>query len=745
MIKQWYTAKELSGLPGLPKSDRNIRLNANKHGWTSRSKARGKGFEYHFDSLPLETKAYLRAKTVEKSTDVSVIAAKSVITQSAAKQSQSRQQRISNKSQGLKAFMCLTEVKQEKAKAREKIVTAYEQFIAPYIDAGNKSDGINAFVIGFNSEKLLADKAVRTHVKQVAERTLYRWSKAYSQDGVMGLVDQYKGNAKSKIDEQPRLGEFLMALVTKKPHLLKQAAKVRDMAMVRSDEYGWQLPSISSFKRWLNQYADKHELEHAFTTNPTLYTDKYRPLFARMYPHIDGPNQVWEFDSTPTDVELNVNGRLKRHSIVAVIDAYTRRVQLIVAPTSNSEAICLLLRKTLLEWGLPEEGAIMRTDNGSDYVSQRTTTIFNLLDLKLSKANAFSGWEKPFIERFFGTMSRVLMEKMPGYIGHSVSDRQQIEAMYNFAKRIGEGKKQAEAERLSLALTPEQLQQALNDYLEFDYNHVPHDKTDKTPFELYAGAGYQKRVIGNDHILDTLLNFIGTAKVVRGSVKADGVQYTAPELMEASWQRQTVRVFVDPCDIGRATLYPIDQWDTYVDAVNMDLVNRGIAPSEFRERRKQTQKELAAFRKSAKRLQQEFGIDSLYADELAQKKLQRASLSYIESTTGHGNNAIAGLNTATSNKQHQLNENELAAIERQREAIAKRKASMAEQESRIVRSDHEKAVLLTQDSLTRKLSQAEQDWLKKYRLNNLLQRNRLDKILNQQKVKKAEQLHRQVK
>lgn len=740
MDKQYFTLQALVNMPGMYTTVQGNRKLANREGWKKKKCEQGKGFEYHVDCLPIETQAYLRAESIEQSTDSNVVAAKSALKQEAAGKSQSRQQRISGKAEGLAQFMCLNEAKQNKARAREVVIKAFTEFAVPYEDAGNKSTGVMLFIAAFNSSEILASSGLRQHVKQIARPTLYRWVKAYDAHGVIALVDQYKAVKQSKIDDQPRLGEFLMALVTKKPHLLKQAAKVRDMAVVRAAEYAWDLPSISSFKRWLNQYADKHELEHAFTTNPTLYTDKYRPLFARMYPHIDGPNQVWEFDSTPTDVELNVNGKLKRHAVVAVIDAYTRRVQLIVAPTSNSEAICLLLRKTLLEWGLPEEGAIMRTDNGSDYVSKRTTTIFNLLDLKLSKANAFSGWEKPFIERFFGTMSRVLMEKMPGYIGHSVSDRQQIEAMYNFAKRIGEGKKQAEAERLSLALTPEQLQQALNDYLEFDYNHVAHNKTGKTPFELYTGAGYQKRSIDNAHILDTLLNFIGTAKVVRGSVKADGVQYTAPELMEAAWQRQTVRVFIDPCDIGRATLYPIDQWDTYVDAVNMDLVNRGIAPSEFRERRKQTQKELAVFRKSAKRLQQEFGIDSLYADELAQKKLQRASLSYIERTTGHDNSAIAGLSHASTSKQHQLSKTELAAIERQREAIAKRKANVAEQESRIVRTDHEKAVMLTHELLSRTLNQTEQDWLKKYRLNNILQRNRLDKIL-----KKAEQHHRQVK
>ncbi|UCX05454.1 DNA-binding protein [Shewanella glacialimarina] len=740
MIKPYYTLQELLNIPGMYTTVQGNRKLANREGWIKKKCEQGKGFEYHIDSLPTETQGYLKAKAVESSTLTSVISAKSALKQDEVQSKQNRQQRINVKSQGLAQFMCLSEAKQSKAKAREMVINAFSEFVSPYEAAGNKSAGVAVFVKAFNTSTLLNTKDVRTQVTQLAKATLYRWYKAYEEQGIIGLVDQYKGQTASKIDLQPRLNEFLLALVTKKPHLLNQANKVRDLALVRAAEYGWDLPSISSFKRWLVQYEVKNELAHTFTTNPTKYTDKYRPLFARMYPHLSGPNQVWEFDSTPTDVELNVNGKLKRHSVVAVIDAYTRDVQLIVAPTSNSEAICLLLRKTLLEWGLPEEGAIMRTDNGSDYVSKRTTTIFNLLDLKISKANAFSGWEKPFIERFFGTMSRVLMEKMPGYIGHSVSDRQQIESMYNFAKRIGEGKKQAEAERLDLALTPEQLQQVLNDYLEFDYKHVPHDKTGKTPFELKVGSNYRKRVIDNPHTLDTLLNFIGTATVVRGTVKADGIQYTAPELMEAAWQRQTVRVFIDPCDIGRATLYPVDQWDTYVDAVNMDLVNRGIAPSEFRDRRKQTQKELAAFRKSAKRLQEEFGIDALYADELAQKKLLRANLSHLEQTSTHSNSAITGLHAATVAKNTQLSETELNAIERQREAMAERRSRQAHQESRIVRSDHEKAVLLTTDSLHRTLNEKESEWLKKYRLNNVLHRNRLDKILKQ-----AEQPHRQVK
>ncbi|GGI81992.1 transposase [Shewanella hanedai] len=727
-------------MPGMHTTVQGCRKLANREGWLKRKCAQGKGFEYHIDCLPIETKAFLYLNIIEKSADTLAVSARSALNQDAVCDAKDRALKIMNKSDGLKQFMCISEVKQAKAKAREEVIVSYERFIKPYKDAGNKSGGTHAFIVGFNSGRLQGETDVHSCIRQIGERTLYRWQKAYHEQGIIGLVDQYKSVATSKIDGCPRLDEFLMALVTKKPHLLGQAAKVHSLAKVRAAEYGWKLPSVSSFKRWLTQYVIKHEVQHAYTTNPTKYTDKYRPLFAHTYPNIDGPNQVWEFDSTPTDIELNVNGKLKRHSVVAVIDAFTRRVQLVVSPTSNSEAICLLLRKTLIEWGLPEEGAIMRTDNGSDYVSNRTTTIFNLLDLTISKANAFSGWEKPFIERFFGTMSRVLMEKMPGYIGHSVSDRQQIEAMYNFAKRIGEGKKKAEAERLSIALTPEQLQQVLNDYLEFDYNHVPHSRDGITPFERYARSDYQKRSIDNPHVLDTLLNFIGTATVTRGTVKAGSVQYTAPELMEVSWQRQKVRVFVDPADIGRATLYPIERWDTYVDAVNMDLIYRGISPVAYRERRKETQKELAVFRKHARRLQEEFGIDALYADELAQKKLQRANIAHLERTTSHNNSAIDGLSSAATDKQRSLSSVELAAIERQREAIAERRERLAQQESRIVRSDHEKAVMLTTDSVTRDLTDNEQEWLKRYRLNNVLQRNRLDKILQQ-----AESNNRQVK
>ncbi|WP_299001740.1 DNA-binding protein [uncultured Shewanella sp.] len=741
MNHNWFTPSELLGKPHMPNTVQGVRYKASKENWKSRQRqGKGGGKEYYIESLPAETQSFMIVNCtndINLETNVSIA---HLVQKDGAIREQERKNAFAAKTTAMQRFMGLSESVQNKAKAKEKVVQALGSYLIPYEAAGNKKLGIEAFINAFNHNELSSVAEIYPIISKVTRPVLYRWQAAYKKEGIMGLVDKRKSPNTNKIDTQHRLNEFINALITAKPHLLNQPKKVREMALVKAAEFNWELPSIGSFKRWLAQYAAKNEVALAYITNPTQYTDKYRPLFSTMYPQVDGPNQVWEFDSTPTDVELNVDGKLKRHCIVAAIDVYTRRVQLIVSPASHSEAICLLLRKCLLEWGIPEEGAIMRTDNGSDYVSKRTTTIFEMLELKQSRAAAFSGWEKPFIERFFGTMSRVLMEKMPGYIGHSVNDRQQIEAMHTFAMRIGDGKKQVQAERLGLALTPHQLQEALNNYLEFDYNHVPHDKSKKTPFELYAESGYKKRAITNEHVLDYLLNYIGTSTVARGGVRAGNVRYTAPELMEVAWQRKKVRVFVDPNDIGRATLYPIEGFETYVEAVNHELVNNGISPVLYRERRKQAQKDLAVMRKTAKKLQEEFGINNLYADELAQKKALNDSLRHIERPVEHNNASIKGLEAGSQRRQDSLSANELAMIERQRLEMAERKQRAAKHESHIVRTDHEKAMMLTKESLNRTLTQTEEKWLKQYRLNNVLQRSRLDRVL-----KSADSAHRQVR
>jgi putative transposase len=59
-MKQWYSAFELAGLPGLPALSNNITRKAKAEKWQSRQRTgRGGGKEYAYNSLPKPTQAAL--------------------------------------------------------------------------------------------------------------------------------------------------------------------------------------------------------------------------------------------------------------------------------------------------------------------------------------------------------------------------------------------------------------------------------------------------------------------------------------------------------------------------------------------------------------------------------------------------------------------------------------------------------------------------------------------------------------
>ncbi|WP_445157371.1 transposase domain-containing protein [Halomonas sp. E14] len=60
MSREWYTPKELAGLPGMPGTPQNVTAKAKREDWESRARSgRGGGREYAFASLPVETQAAL--------------------------------------------------------------------------------------------------------------------------------------------------------------------------------------------------------------------------------------------------------------------------------------------------------------------------------------------------------------------------------------------------------------------------------------------------------------------------------------------------------------------------------------------------------------------------------------------------------------------------------------------------------------------------------------------------------------
>ena len=158
-------------------------------------------------------------------------------------------------------------------------------------------------------------------------------------------------------------------------------------------------------------------------------------------------NALWEIDATTADVLLSDG---QRHTILGIIDVWSRRVLLHVTRTSPSSAVCTALRRAILAWGVP---SAVRCDNGKEFISKHTRTALKDLGIAQETAPPFQPERKPFIERALGTFSHDLLELLPGFCSHDVSDRQAIRSRRSFSARFGRG------ENAEGRLTPEAFQE----------------------------------------------------------------------------------------------------------------------------------------------------------------------------------------------------------------------------------------------------------------------------------------------
>lgn len=74
MKREWFLAKDLIDIPGLPSTPQGINKRAKIEGWLKRATSvpgvRGRSFEYHVDSLPAAIRGFLRGDSLDSSTDV---------------------------------------------------------------------------------------------------------------------------------------------------------------------------------------------------------------------------------------------------------------------------------------------------------------------------------------------------------------------------------------------------------------------------------------------------------------------------------------------------------------------------------------------------------------------------------------------------------------------------------------------------------------------------------------------------
>ena len=512
----WVTGREIAGLPGAPGGHYDVSRWAYRHGVARRRRrGRGGGYEYSVGTMPKETQKALQGTHIydESFSGDGAPAEPPVI----------------------------NTLSMDPAKtARLDILAALTRW---ELGANHTlTEARRRFVAAYRRREVSCSESTYASVPDISVRSLYRWRRDL--DGKGG-------------DEKPSgLAPHIMDAVLAGLYAGGSSATITNIHAFLAARYGDEVPSLRSLQRSIRQWRERHKQAAIYLDSPEKWRSKHQVAFGRMDEGVERINQIWELDSTITDVVLAAPSgemHLRRYALVGVIDVWSRRVMYQLAPVSSSAAITQLLRRALLQWGVPE---VIRLDNGRDYASERVALLAGALAIRIEHCRPFHPEEKPFIERAFRTVSTA-MELLPGYVGHSVAERQHLRAREKARVRAGE----APVDLGASALSPAEFQGWLDNFAENDYGRRRHSSLGSSPWERANSWKGSVLRIEDERVLDVLYEPVsrgGVRTVLKRGIQVDHRWYVAPELGAHVGER--VRCYRDFDDDARICVYGDDTW-----------------------------------------------------------------------------------------------------------------------------------------------------------------------------------------
>ncbi|RVA05847.1 integrase [Mesorhizobium sp. M7A.F.Ca.US.002.01.1.1] len=552
-MKDWLTAREIAAeaLPDMPRTESAVIRMAQREGWADRltqarpRAGRGGATEYHVSLFPtLAQVAYqqrhivieLPVKPAKASPDTS-----------------------------------LTARAQLERDARLAIVAAFEKF-SRGMQLGYATR-VQVFTDKYNAGSLNIEPWAKEIIPSLSKRSLARWQSQKRDGKVNSLAHDpaqaRKGTGVLDTANGGAVSAFMLALITHQPHLSGHHVRTLcrsefgDRLKVASKgvETAIPMPPVRTFQHALKGLKEGHKVELLKLTNPDRYRSHMAPAGVGMLRHITDPNQLWQIDASPVDA-LCTDGR---HAVYACIDIATRRTVWLLSRTPRASAVALLIRKAILEWGVPD---VVKTDNGSDFVARDTQRLFASLGIEPETSDAYSPEQKGHVERVIKTFQHDMATLLPGFVGHSVTDRKAIESRKSFAQRLGEN----EASVFGVSLTGPQLQKHVDDWANLVYQHKPHaGMQNVTPFAAALASAKPVRRV-DERALDLLLMPIaggndGQRIVTKLGIRIDGYHYMTPTILPGT----SVFVRQDPTDAGCAYAFAQDGAEFLGDAICPEL------------------------------------------------------------------------------------------------------------------------------------------------------------------------------
>lgn len=414
------------------------------------------------------------------------------------------------------------------------------------------------------------------NVETLSVRTIARYRAAAVSDATRLATDPAaarRGTGLLDTANDGKVAAFILGLLGEKPHLtandilIQCRAEFGDVLVDRHGELK-PMPPERTFRHTIAKLRTDNKVVLTKIANPDKYRSHYALTGAGAFAWVKEPNQLWQIDASPIDV-LCVDGR---HSIYLCIDLATRRIVIIMSRTPRASAVGLMIRKAILAWGVAER---IKTDNGSDFVAKETTRLFSALGIEVERSHAFTPQEKGHVERAIKTFQHAFCPLLPGYIGHNVADRKEIESRRAFAQRLGCD----DTDAFAVELTAAELQRRIDDWVEYDYSQKAHSGLDGLSPVQAAERSLRPIRRVNEHALDVLLMPLagndGIRTMSKRGLKIDHHFYQAPEILPGT----RVLVRMDPMDAGRARVFSAEGDIFLADAICAELA--GLDPVAY--------------------------------------------------------------------------------------------------------------------------------------------------------------------
>ncbi|MBW4550793.1 MAG: DDE-type integrase/transposase/recombinase [Aphanocapsa sp. GSE-SYN-MK-11-07L] len=541
-MKKWYSASELSGLPGLPSLSNNIARKAKAEKWSSQPRsARGGGKEYALESLPKQTQAALVQQRGNDAVNNLRVATFSSVTPSLP-----LERRVSP---NVKTTIA------QRTDAWLEILKAYEVWHYSQRDSTAVERDIS-FVRAYNQQQIPLPDWVYAYLPCLSRSRLKAKQILRRQAPKITALGGNYGSRKGTgtINSDPHLQTAIKAcLAAGGKHW--GSSQIYDVLQL---EFGLDPEhcSIGQLRDWLRTFRSTQPQEWALYMAPDRAKGLHSPAFGSRSQAVFRPNQVWEIDTMHVDIDCKYEqgglSHLDRSFIVTVIDVFSRRAMLHVAERSNAEAVCLLIATAILKWGVPEQ---ICTDHGKEYLSRRVQRFLANLGIETEDLRCLPGHpeQKPFVERFNRTFQHRDLVKSPFFVGHNVGDRQTL--------RVSPGR---DRPGIELAMSMQSFQDWCDQWCA-SYEQRPHGRAGiglggKSPQQVLVEAvreGWIQRTIYNPRELDFLMMAApgkeGTRKVGRQGISVGGRLYVAAEL--ATWIGRSVYVCFNPRQPGTVYVY----------------------------------------------------------------------------------------------------------------------------------------------------------------------------------------------